>query len=337
MDILLQNHSSYPRIDDRPPAAGERHAGSAAELIALEQAEIKEVLHAQAQTGLDIVTDGQIHWADPISHVMGALDGVRVNGARRFFDTPVSFLQPVITGPIQRRTAIVCDDFTHAAAVSRACVKAILPGPYTLAHLAAIESGPYRDVAQLAQAVSAVLAAEVRDLVAAGAHIIQIEEPAILSRPADIRLLRQLLEPLWDARGTAQLVLATYFGDAAPLYAELNSLPADILAVDVCSSPGLLDLIAATGASKTLALGLIDGRHPDLEDPSHIARQVEMALLRYPHDAIHLLPSCGLAYLPRRVARAKLELLSQIRELVHVDPGERDRRSSHVRGVEHGL
>jgi len=331
MDILLQNHSSYPRIDDLP-AGRERHAVSAAALTALERAEIEEILDAQAQAGLDIITDGQVHWADPISHVMAALDGVRIDGSFPYFDTPVGFRRPVITAAIHRRTAIVRDDFTRAAALSRACVKPILPGPYTVARLCEMESGPYRDVAELAHAVSAVLAAEVRDLVAAGAQIIQIEEPAILSRPTDIRLLRRLLEPLWDARGDAQLVLATYFGDAAPLYAELNSLPADILALDVSSSPGLVDLIATTGASKTLALGLIDGRNPELEDPSHIARQVESVLLRYTLDAIHLMPSCGLAYLPQRIARAKLELLSRVRQLVHVSDG--DSASLHARRAE---
>ena len=327
MDILLQNHSSYPRTNERP-------AGAAA-VIDVEPAATGEVLEIQTLAELDIVTDGQLRWPDPVSYVMGALDGVHLGDVRRYFGTGLSFRQPVITASIHRRTALVRDDFSRAAALTRRRVKPILPGPYTLARCSTIASGPYRDSADLAYALSTVLAAEVRDLVAAGADIIQIEEPAILSFPGDIRLLRRLLEPLWDARGTAELVLATYCGDAAPLYAELNSLPADLLALDVCSSPDLIEVIAATGASKTIALGIVDGRTATLEDPARVAHQVESALLRYTLDTLHLVPSCGLGYLPRPSARAKLDLLSQIRRLVTAS--DCDRPGSHARRVEDRL
>src|SRR5262249_30381352 len=142
------------------------------------------------------------------------------------------------------------------------------------------------------------------------------EEPALLSHPHDIRMARQLLEPLWAARGSAQLALAVYFGDAEPLYAQLNSLPADMLVLDFTYSPSLIDTIAATGTSKLLAVGLIDGRNTRLEDPARIARQVDRLLRRYSLDTVHLVPSCGLEYLPHERARAKLALLAQVRALL---------------------
>jgi 5-methyltetrahydropteroyltriglutamate--homocysteine methyltransferase len=141
-----------------------------------------------------------------------------------------------------------------------------------------------------------------------------------LQHPEDIRLLRQLLEPLWAARGPAQLAVATYFGDAEPLYAQLNSLPADILALDFTYSPRLADTIAATGSSKLLALGLVDGRNTRREDANDVARQVDALLQHYTLDAVHLLPSCGLEYLPRDRARGKLELLAHVRRLLTVTP-----------------
>src|SRR5260370_42343403 len=91
-----------------------------------------------------------------------------------------------------------------------------------------------------------------------------MDEPAIVEFAVDIHLLRQVLEPLWDARGAAQLVLATYGGDAEPLYAQLNSLPADIIALDVARNPGLAAVIAAPGASKILGLGVVGGGKPEL-------------------------------------------------------------------------
>ena len=321
---MLQNHSSYPRVGDKPGqqrlrralAARERAEIDTAEFAATERAAVDEVVHEQEHAGLDVVTDGQIRWYDPISHVMGALDGVRINGLLRYFDTNFYFRQPVVRAAVTRRGPIACDDFRLAAMAARVPVKPVLPGPYTLARLSVIEPGTYTSVAALAHALSDALVPEIEALVHAGARVIQIEEPAILAHPEDIRLLRQLLEPLWAARGTAQLVVATYFGDAEPLYAQLNSLPADILALDFTYSPRLMETIAATGASKILALGIVDGRNTRLESADDVARQVDTLLRHYTLDAIHLLPSCGLEYLPRDRARAKLELLAHVRQLL---------------------
>ena len=325
MKLLLQNHSSYPRIGDQPGqqrlrkahAARQRGEIDAAELAAIERAQIDEVIHEQEHAGVDVVTDGQIRWHDPVSHVMGTLDGVRLNGLLRYLDTNFYFRQPVVTAKVRRRAPIVRDDFMQAQVAAGRAAKPVLPGPYTLARLAVIDSGPYSGVAALAAALSEVLAAEVRELAQSGAQFIQIEEPAILAHPADIRLFRQLLEPLWQARGGAQLMVATYFGDAAPLYAQLNSLPADVLVLDFTYSPELLGVIGATGASTALALGLLDGRSIRMESAATVARQIEEAVRRYTLDTIHLLPSCGLEYLPRAAARAKLVLLAETRRLLH--------------------
>jgi 5-methyltetrahydropteroyltriglutamate--homocysteine methyltransferase len=324
MDVVLQNHSSYPRVGDKPGqqrlrralAARERAEIDAAEFAAIERAAIDESIHEQEHAGLDIVTDGQIRWYDPISHVMGAFDGVRINGLLRYFDTNFYFRQPVVQAALQRRRPIAGEDFRLATLAARVAVKPVLPGPYTLARLSVIESGAYASVAALAHALSESLAAEVAELARAGARVIQLEEPAILAHPEDIRLLREILEPLWLARGAAQLVVATYFGDAEPLYAQLNSLPADVLALDFTYSPRLAETIAGVGASKILALGLVDGRNSRLEQPQAIAEQVDTLLRHYTLDAVHLLPSCGLEYLPRERARAKLDVLAGARRLL---------------------
>lgn len=303
MEILLHNHSGYP-------AASEVSTQAAA------ADEVEDILREQEQAGLDVVTDGQIHWSDPVSQIVGALEGVRLGNWRPYFETARAFRQPVITAVVRRRRPMILAPFIAACAASRRPVKPVLTGPYTLAQLSLIESGPYANVADLADAFSEILAAEIHDLVRAGARYIQIEEPAILAHPGDIRLLRQLLEPLWSERGAAVMVLATYFGAADPLYAQLNSLPADILALDCISDSQLGDLIAATGASKVLALGMIDGRTPHLEDAGAVARALERMLKRYVLDSVHLLPSCGLQRLPRDRARAKLALLDRVRQLL---------------------
>jgi len=277
---------------------------------------VDAVIDDQARAGLDVVTDGQASAPDAIAHLLRDIDGVEAISQPSHSTTSTSVCWPVIRGALRRRAPILRDDFHRAQQRSRLPVKPILPGAYTLARLSVIESGPYRDVAALAHAFGAVLASEVQDLVAAGAQFIQIEEPAILSHPNDIRLLREVLEPLWAVRGSAQIVLAVYGADAEPLYAQLNSTPADIIALDFVRSPKLSELIAATGASKVLALGFVDGSNPHLESATDVARQVEGLLKRYTLDSIHLLPSCGLGQLARDSARAKLALLAQIRQMI---------------------
>ena len=180
----------------------------------------------------------------------------------------------------------------------------------------AIEAGPYTDLASLAHAFSEVLALQVRDLARAGARYIQIEEPANLLPQRRYSPAAAAAGARVERRGGAELAVATYGGDAEPLYAQLNSLPADILVLDLCAGPRLAELIAATGASKVLALGLIDGRHPRLEEASAVARQVDAIVKRYVLESLHLLPSSGLQGLPRDGARAKLELLGRVRQLL---------------------
>jgi len=297
MNVVAANHSSYPRSMPR---------SSESPVIAAAVAE-------QIGAGMDLITDGQVTWADPVSHVMQSSAGVRLGQTRRFFDSSVEYREPVITGTLRRGRSTLAQDCRTAARAGGKPVKAVLTGPYTLTRLSLVEPGAYPSYRELARDVSLILADEVRDLAAAGAAVIQLDEPAICEHPEDMRLLRQLFEPIYDARGGAMIAVATYFFDGDSLYAPLNSIPADIVAVDLPSSGRLAETIAATGASKILALGVVDGRNPQLEDPNTIARRLVHLLHRYTLETIYLQPSCGLVQLSAEQARAKLRLVAAIR------------------------
>ncbi len=309
MEVILQNHSSYPDIAPSFPQRSDPGDNQAPD------ERLAAVLRDQAEAGLDVITDGR---SDPIGRLAAGLDGIRVGELTRLFDSGQLFRQPIVTGIVRRPRAIWLPDFMRASQLARLPLKPVLPGPYTLARVSRIESGPYGGIAGLAEAFSQALAAEVQDLQRAGARYIQIQEPAILAHPGDIRLLRSLLEPLWNARGSAELIVAVDRGDATLLYAQLNSLPADIVALDCTRSQSLRDLLAATGASKILALGLVDGSIDTIEEPSAVVRQAELILRRYVLERVHLLPSCGLHRLPHTAARAKLDVLRRARELLHL-------------------
>lgn len=275
---------------------------------------LEDVVSEQEACGLDVVTDGQIHWADPISHYLSRLRGVRWNASPHGVGARKPLKYPVIEAKLRRQELVFTSEYRQTLQAAQVPVKVVMTGPYTLSQLACIETTAYRSSAHLAADLSGFLSEEVASLVAAGATVIQIDEPLILHRPHDIRLLRELLDPLQDASGhSTQLVVATYSGDATPLYAQLNSLPADILALDLAGHDALCDAVASTGSSKPLAFGLIDGSSRQMEDPDAIARRLEMLIHRYVHYEALFQTSCGLANLPREDARAKLDLLAAVR------------------------
>jgi 5-methyltetrahydropteroyltriglutamate--homocysteine methyltransferase len=321
MELALCNHSSYPRIGDDPEhqilrrtVAQHDKGEKTDEAVRAAQDRMTELaLAEQTEAGLDLVTDGQIRWADPISHLAGKLSGVRVNGLLRFFDTNFYFRQPVVEGRPERREPLLLDEFKFAQEKSARVVKAVLTGPYTLARLSVGENGGPGDLEKMLEGYTAALAAEVTALAAAGANVIQIEEPALLKYLDDFPRFEQCLNALAMSKDSSQLALALYFGDPAAVYDQLQTLPVDILGFDFTYSPGLVDRIASNGSARTLMLGLLDGRNTRLEDPVAVARQLENLARGAGLNRAYLSPSCGLEYLPRDRARQKLKQLAVIR------------------------
>jgi 5-methyltetrahydropteroyltriglutamate--homocysteine methyltransferase len=323
MKLILANHSSYPRIGGNPEyqllrrtiTQWEKGEKTDADLRAAEDRLTEFALADQIDAGLDVVTDGETRWYDPVSHLAGKLSGIRINGLLRFFDTNTYFRQPVAHSKIERTQSLVVDEFLFAQAKSSRPVKPVLIGPLTLARLSTEESGGAGGFEKVLEGYTEALAAEVAELAAVGATLIQVDEPALLKHPGDLARVERSLAALAAAKGPAQLALALYFGDAAPLYDGLQALPADILALDFTYNPGLVDVVATRGSSKTLALGLVDGRNTKLEDPSTVAQALERMTRRLGASRAYLTPSCGFEYLPRDRAQLKLKHLSTIRKV----------------------
>src|SRR5439155_25887933 len=296
MELTLANHGSYPRIGDsaeeqllrRTIAQREKGEKTEADLRAAEDRMTELALREQIDAGLDVVTDGLIRWYDPISHLAGKLAGVRITGLLRFFDTNFYFRQPAVHLRIERTKPLVVDELLFAQRKSSRPVKAVLTGPYTLARLSIEEAsstptnggsggGPRGAAARfnrLLDGYTTALAEEVAALAQAGATLIQVDEPALARHPEGFSQVERSLAELAARKGQAELTLALYFGDAAPLYEKLQTLPVDVLSLDFAYSPGLLDRVRS-GSAKKLALGLVDGRNTRLEDAGVVAKQLE--------------------------------------------------------------
>jgi 5-methyltetrahydropteroyltriglutamate--homocysteine methyltransferase len=328
MELTLANHGSYPRIGDSPEeqllrrtiAQREKGEKTDADLSAAEDRMTELALREQIDSGLDVVTDGLIRWYDPVSHVAGKLAGIKIAGLLRFFDTNFYFRQPAVHAKIERTKPLVVDEFRFAQSKSSRRVKAVLTGPYTLARLS-IEDHPGRTNGggaagfnRLLDGYTTALADEVAALAQAGATLIQVDEPALARHPGDFSQAERSLAALASRKGRAELILALYFGDAAPLHEKLQKLPVDVLSLDFTYSPGLVERVAK-GGSKKLALGLVDGRNTRLEDASAIAKVIEKIARGANLDRVWLTPSCGLEYLPRDRAQMKLKLLGDVKRV----------------------
>jgi 5-methyltetrahydropteroyltriglutamate--homocysteine methyltransferase len=336
--LLLAHTGNYPRIGDgadlqilrRTIAAVDRGQATPAELRSAEDNMTRRAISDQARAGIDFITDGMIRWYDPISHLAGKLEGVEIRGLLRFFDTNFYFRQPVLTARPARRGSLLMEEYTFACGAlnrlplphsnGRAQIKPVLTGPYTLAKFSLSENGTASSLADRAATYAIALALEVGDLAAAGAEFIQIDEPAILKFPLDWAILEQALAPLLGARDQAvkggkrlKLGLYVYFRDCSALFDKLVSLPFDVIGLDFTYNEQLADIVARRGSPRPLGLGLIDGRNTKLEDPYAVAGQVEKLLLRIEGGMAYLGPSCGLEYLPRDRALAKLALLQRVR------------------------
>ena len=327
MEILTASAGSYPRIGDRPEEQRHRQAYaqwkrgeiSSEEFERVQDEATREIIEEQVRAGLDVVTDGQVRWYDPISHFARKLKGCEIDGLLRFFDTNFYFRQPVVVGEVRWLEPVIKGEFLFAKKISSAPVKPVMTGPYTLAKL----SINRREVglAELVHEFTRAVSQEVSELANAGAELIQIDEPAILKNPNDFQTFEHAIEKIVAEKNGTRLLIHTYFGDAAPLYGKLVKLPVEALGFDFTYSPRLPGVIARLGCEKELGLGLIDGRNTRLESEREVLDVLKKILPNVGSKRVYLSPSCGLGeYLPREIAFKKLQnmvaIAKKARELI---------------------
>jgi 5-methyltetrahydropteroyltriglutamate--homocysteine methyltransferase len=342
--LYLSSTGGYPRVGESPEmqllqstiaslGSGDR---TTADLLDAQNEVTRQAIAAQVRAGLDIVTDGQIRWSDPISYLAAKLDNIVFEGTVPFFDTQICCRQPVITGKPLRRGLLIAGEYSFARnalghlptpkhKAGKLAIKPVLTGPYTLAKFslsARSDNGGAGGPATLearAQAYAEILAPEIDALSQSGAELVQIDEPAILQHASDWRIFEESVAVLVNARDKVrkanrklELALYVYFHDCCPLYEKLVALPVDIVGIDFTCAAGLIDVVASCGSPKPLALGLVDGRRPHLEEPAELARQVERLFARIQGGRAYLGPSCGVEYLTSDAAFAKFRLLPRV-------------------------
>ena len=286
----------------------------------LEQAQLDATLlaiRAQERAGLDVVTDGEIRRESYSNHFATALDGVDVEHPGVAMDrsghpNPV----PRVGGPVRRNQPVEVRDVEFLAANTDRTVKATIPGPFTMSQQA--QNDYYAGDEELAMAYADACNAEIRDLFAAGAEVVQLDEPYMQARPDAARRygLTALNRALEGVSGTTAVHIC--FGYAAIIHdrpagysflPELKDCACDQVSIETAQS-GLDCSVLGELTGKTIILGVLDLADIGVETPEVVAGRARRALPYVEADRFGLAPDCGMKYLPREVADGKLRAMT---------------------------
>jgi 5-methyltetrahydropteroyltriglutamate--homocysteine methyltransferase len=264
--------------------------------------------------GVDVVTDGEMRRESYSNRFATALDGVDLDTPgvaldRTGHENPV----PRVVGPIRRARPVEVRDVEFLRSITDRRIKITVPGPFTMAQQA--QNDHYADSRGLALAYAEAVNEELHDLKAAGADVVQIDEPYLQARPEPAReyALEAIDRALAGIEGDT--VLHTCFGYAHivrdrltgyPFLDELNECAATHLSLEAAQpslDPGVLRRVP----DKVIVLGVLDLGSNEVETPEIVAERIRRALTVLPPERLVPAPDCGMKYLPREPAFRKLQ------------------------------
>ncbi len=286
----------------------------------LEQAQDDASLLAirdQERAGLDIITDGEARRESYSNRFATALEGVDIDNPGTALDrsghpNPV----PRVVGRIARKHPVQVRDVQFLRTSTSRPIKITVPGPFTMSQQA--QNDFYGREADLALAYAGAVHDEIIDLFAAGADIVQIDEPYMQARPEKAREfgVAALQRALDGVTGTTAVHIC--FGYAAIIHdrpsaysflPELSACPCDQISIETGQS-GIDTAVLDTLPGKTIILGVIDLEDESVETPETIADRIRRALPYKRPEELVAAPDCGMKYLPRDSAYGKLESLA---------------------------
>lgn len=285
-------------------------------------------LHDMERAGVDIVGDGEAGRESYSNQFATALEGVDTENpgntiGRSGENTPV----PRVTGPVRRTRPVVVEAVEFLRSQTDKPIKVTLPGPFTMTQQAVNDY--YAEDADLAMAYAVAVNEELLAVFAAGADMVQLDEPWMQARPkiAQDYAVPAINRALQGAPGTTGVHLC--FGYAAMVkdkpsgysfLPELEGTTADVISIEA-AQPGLDPEALASLPNKRIMLGVIDLNDPKAETAAVVASRLRAALKHVPAERLIVAPDCGMKYLRRDVAFAKLKAMADGARIVRAELG----------------
>jgi 5-methyltetrahydropteroyltriglutamate--homocysteine methyltransferase len=270
----------------------------------------------QERAGLDIVTDGEMRRESYSNRFATALEGVDIDNPGTALDrsghpNPV----PRVAGKVRRKHPVQVRDLRFLRANTQRTIKITVPGPFTMSQQA--QNDFYKDEEEMALDYAFAVNAEIKDLFAAGADIVQIDEPYMQARPEKARKygLKAFNAALEGVTGTTAVHIC--FGYAAVIHVrpeaysflpEFTNSPVQQISIETAQA-NLDCSILAKLPGKTIILGVLDLSDMSVETPQTVAARIRRALPHVPAERIVVAPDCGLKYLPREIAFSKMKAM----------------------------
>jgi 5-methyltetrahydropteroyltriglutamate--homocysteine methyltransferase len=280
-------------------------------------------IRAQEEAGLDIITDGEIRRESYSNRFATALEGVDIDNPGTALDrsghpNPV----PRIVGKVRRKHPVEVEDLVFLKRNTNRQVKITVPGPFTMSQQA--QNDYYESEEEAAMDYAAAVNAEIRDLFAAGADIVQVDEPYMQARPEKARQygLKALNRALEGINGTTAVHIC--FGYAAIIHQrpsgysflpELAGCSCRQLSIETAQS-NLDTAVLQKLSGKKIMVGCLDLSDFDVETPQKVVERIKKALRHVPKEDVILAPDCGMKYLPRDVAFGKLKAMVEAAKIL---------------------
>jgi 5-methyltetrahydropteroyltriglutamate--homocysteine methyltransferase len=281
------------------------------------------------RAGIDVIGDGEMRRESYSNRFATALEGVDLDNPgvaldRTGHENPV----PRVVGPIRRVRPVEVRDVEFLRANTDRPIKITLPGPFTMAQQA--QNDHYADEESLALAYAEAVNEEARDLKAAGADVLQIDEPYLQARPEQARRygLAAIARALEGIEGETALHICFGYGHIVhdkpagySFLAELNDSAARQISLET-AQPRLELSVLRDLPDKTIVLGVVDlSDDAPVETPEQVATHIRVALEHVSPERLVIAPDCGMKYLPRDVAYGKLEAMVEGAAIVRAELG----------------
>ena len=287
---------------------------------------LRLALHEQQQAGLDIVSDGEQSRQHFVTTFIEHLDGVdfakrEIMRIRNRYEASV----PSVVGAVSRQQPVFVEDARFLRQQTKQPIKWALPGPMTM--IDTLYDGHYKSREQLAFEFAKILNQEAKELVAAGVDIIQFDEPAFnvfFDEVNDwgIAALEQAIAGL-DCETAVHIcygygikantdwkqTLGSEWRQYEAVFPKLRESSIDIISLECHNSRVPLDLLALIRGKKVM-VGAIDVANHSIETPEEVATTLRQALQFVDADKLYPCTNCGMAPLPRQIARGKLQALT---------------------------
>ena len=292
----------------------------------LEQAQDDATILAirdQERAGLDILTDGEMRRESYSNRFATALEGIDLeNPGTVLSRTGRKSLVPRVVGPVRRKYPVQVRDVQFLRANTDRSIKMTVPGPFTMSQQA--QNDFYETEEALAMAYAAAVNEEIKDLFAAGADTVQIDEPYMQAQPEKARQfgVKVLNCALDGVLGPTAIHLC--FGYAALVHErpsgysflpELAECPVQQISIETAQSS--LDCsVLSKLPGKKIILGVLDLSTHEVETPEIVAGRIRRALPFVGPERLIVAPDCGLKYLPRNVAFEKIKAMVEGAKLV---------------------